>query len=149
MDVEDILAKENYKLDKVKHIKHYFDQGYEVDLSKCEDFYIVGELLKAYFRELPNAIASPVFDDLMKITGLKKKSCTAFLKQNVDMESEEDRKQQIISSIKNLNPLDYSTLALLIMFLAKLSRKSGVNKMTVDKLGSIFGPHLVRAASPI
>jgi myosin heavy subunit len=52
--VENIFEKTEYQGLKVKQIKKYFDseEGYDIDLSKCGDFKIVGELLKAYFREL-------------------------------------------------------------------------------------------------
>jgi hypothetical protein len=56
MNIENVFQRTEYKPAKVKQIKEFFDTGCDVDLQQCGDFYLVGELLKAYFRELPEPL---------------------------------------------------------------------------------------------
>lgn len=149
---EHILGKENYKPDKVKQIKHYFDQGpiqcgqnsqdsgYDVDLSKCGDYFIVGELLKSYFRELPSGLLAPVFEEMMQLRGFY---CQFLSLISTDIANENDRITHIRKTVTDLPRENKVVLGALIVFLAKLSRKSALNKMTVERLAAIFGDYLL------
>lgn len=128
MAVEDIFGKTEYQVDKVKQIKKYFDEGYDVDLSKCGDFKIVGELLKAYFRELPESLIPIEISDKF----------TTVLKETPD------KVNKIEELIESLPKANRKVLAALAIFLHKLSKKSDINKMTSTTLGEIFGPYLLR-----
>jgi hypothetical protein len=141
--VEDILGRDKYKAETVKKIKDCFDDGTDVDLVRCTDYYVIGELFKAYFRELKEPLlTSKLYSEWLKTNGITEQ-CSSSLTLSSDL-PEVDRAAHLQECIKKLPTSNRNTLAVLIIFLCKLSRQSAVNKMTKEALARIFGGLLLR-----
>lgn len=63
--------------------------------------------------------------------------------------TEGERLEPLKKLIEELPQTNRSVLAATTIFLSKLTKKSQVNKMTLEKLGSIFGSSLLRSGNEI
>lgn len=108
----------------IESLKRSFNEGQDVDLSKCPDTHIVCGLLKQFLRELREPLLTFELYD-------------TFLQANCDR----DKVKSALSSLpmSNLRVLKY-----LIEFLFEVAQHSANNKMPVHNLATVFAPNLLR-----
>ncbi|XP_054612259.1 rho GTPase-activating protein 24 isoform X2 [Dunckerocampus dactyliophorus] len=116
----------------VKELQDAFDCG-EKPLFDCNtDVHTVASLLKLYLRELPEpVIPFHKYDDFL--------SCTKLLGKDDDTGMRELRKL-----VQGLPPVNYNLLKYICRFLDEVQSYSGVNKMSVQNLATVFGPNILR-----
>uniref|UniRef100_A0A8C9SCJ0 Rho GTPase-activating protein 24 n=1 Tax=Scleropages formosus TaxID=113540 RepID=A0A8C9SCJ0_SCLFO len=116
----------------VKELQDAFDCG-EKPLFDCNtDVHTVASLLKLYLRELPEpVIPFAKYDDFL--------SCTKLLSRDEESGMKELRKQ-----VQGLPPVNYNLLKYICRFLDEVQSYSGVNKMSVQNLATVFGPNILR-----
>ncbi|XP_061887274.1 rho GTPase-activating protein 24 [Entelurus aequoreus] len=116
----------------VKELQEAFDCG-EKPLFDCNtDVHTVASLLKLYLRELPEpVIPFHKYEDFL--------SCTKLLGKDDDAGTKELRKL-----VQGLPPVNYNLLKYICRFLDEVQSYSGVNKMSVQNLATVFGPNILR-----
>ncbi|OXB54685.1 hypothetical protein ASZ78_013370 [Callipepla squamata] len=119
-------------VNKIKELKHKYNQGEKVDLINHGDVDSVASLLKQFLNELPVA----VFPDNV---------CDGMLK------TFQEHRINTTECIKNLRQLlnclpkaHQNLLQFLAAFLIKVATYSAVNCMTLDNLAIVFGPALFK-----
>lgn len=105
------------------------DSG-EIDMTG-KNLHNVADLLKLYFRDLPEPLFTyDVYDDLIKLKGTKE-----------DFDKYRDDLKKVVSRL----PLPNRTLLqYLIHFLLRISFCSELNRMNSATLALVFGPELIR-----
>ncbi|NWU91878.1 RHG24 protein, partial [Upupa epops] len=96
------------------------------------DVHTVASLLKLYLRELPEpVIPYAKYDDFL--------SCTKMLSKE-----EEKGLRELVKQVKSLPAVNYNLLKYICRFLDEVQFYSGVNKMSVQNLATVFGPNILR-----
>ncbi|XP_030624630.1 rho GTPase-activating protein 24 isoform X2 [Chanos chanos] len=96
------------------------------------DVHTVASLLKLYLRELPEpVIPFSKYEDFL--------ACTKLLSKDEDAGMKELRRL-----VESLPPVNYNLLKYICRFLDEVQSYSGVNKMSVQNLATVFGPNILR-----
>ncbi|XP_011895591.1 PREDICTED: rho GTPase-activating protein 24 isoform X2 [Cercocebus atys] len=96
------------------------------------DVHTVASLLKLYLRELPEpVIPYAKYEDFL--------SCAKLLSKE-----EEAGVKELAKQVKSLPVVNYNLLKYICRFLDEVQSYSGVNKMSVQNLATVFGPNILR-----
>ncbi|XP_074546128.1 rho GTPase-activating protein 24 isoform X2 [Halichoeres trimaculatus] len=116
----------------VKELQDAFDCGEKPSFDCNTDVHTVASLLKLYLRELPEpVIPFHKYDDFL--------ACAKLLSKDDEMGMKELRKL-----VECLPPVNYNLLKYICRFLDEVQSYSGVNKMSVQNLATVFGPNILR-----
>ncbi|XP_063775957.1 rho GTPase-activating protein 24 isoform X4 [Pseudophryne corroboree] len=116
----------------VKELQDAFDCGEKPSFDSNTDVHTVASLLKLYLRELPEpVIPYAKFEDFL--------SCAKQLSKE-----EESGVAELVKQVKSLPPVNYNLLKYICRFLDEVQSYSGVNKMSVQNLATVFGPNILR-----
>ncbi|XP_034152806.1 rho GTPase-activating protein 24 isoform X2 [Esox lucius] len=116
----------------VKELQDAFDCGEKPSFDCNTDVHTVASLLKLYLRELPEpVIPFSKFDEFL--------SCTKFLSKD-----EESGMKELKRKVECLPQVNYNLLQYICRFLDEVQSYSGVNKMSVQNLATVFGPNILR-----
>ncbi|XP_056287870.1 rho GTPase-activating protein 24 isoform X2 [Pseudoliparis swirei] len=116
----------------VKELQDAFDCGEKPSFDGDTDVHTVASLLKLYLRELPEPVVPfHKYDDFL--------ACTQLIGKDDEMGIKELRKL-----VENLPPVNYNLLKYICRFLDEVQSYSGVNKMSVQNLATVFGPNILR-----
>nr|XP_060511828.1 rho GTPase-activating protein 24 [Panthera onca] len=101
-------------------------------LHSNTDVHTVASLLKLYLRELPEpVIPYAKYEDFL--------SCAKLLSKE-----EEAGIKELAKQVKSLPVVNYNLLKYICRFLDEVQSYSGVNKMSVQNLATVFGPNILR-----
>ncbi|XP_070844533.1 rho GTPase-activating protein 24 isoform X1 [Chaetodon trifascialis] len=116
----------------VKELQDAFDCGEKPSFDCNTDVHTVASLLKLYLRELPEpVIPFHKYDEFL--------ACAKLLGKDDEMGLKELRKL-----VECLPPVNYNLLKYICRFLDEVQSYSGVNKMSVQNLATVFGPNILR-----
>uniref|UniRef100_A0A3Q3ID67 Rho GTPase activating protein 24 n=1 Tax=Monopterus albus TaxID=43700 RepID=A0A3Q3ID67_MONAL len=116
----------------VKELQDAFDCGEKPSFDSNTDVHTVASLLKLYLRELPEpVIPFHKYDEFL--------TCTKLLGKDDEMGMKELRRL-----VESLPPVNYNLLKYICRFLDEVQSYSGVNKMSVQNLATVFGPNILR-----
>ncbi|XP_068089602.1 rho GTPase-activating protein 24 isoform X3 [Hyperolius riggenbachi] len=116
----------------VKELQDAFDCGEKPAFDSNTDVHTVASLLKLYLRELPEpVIPYAKYEDFL--------SCAKQLSKE-----EESGVAELVKQVKSLPPVNYNLLKYICRFLDEVQSYSGVNKMSVQNLATVFGPNILR-----
>ncbi|XP_069711482.1 rho GTPase-activating protein 24 isoform X2 [Phaenicophaeus curvirostris] len=115
----------------VKELQDAFDCGEKPSFDST-DVHTVASLLKLYLRELPEpVIPYAKYEDFL--------SCAKMLSKEEELGLQELGKQ-----VKSLPVVNYNLLKYICRFLDEVQSYSGINKMSVQNLATVFGPNILR-----
>ncbi|WVR00219.1 hypothetical protein IAU59_007361 [Kwoniella sp. CBS 9459] len=122
-----------------KQITQLFERGdYDsfdlADVETFNDISSVTSVLKTYFRSLPNPLLTHC---------LHESFVTA-----ASIRDSNNKHSALCALLKELPKEHYNTLKVLMLHLNRVTSQSGVNLMTSQNLGVVFGPTLMRSADP-
>ncbi|XP_053317703.1 rho GTPase-activating protein 24 isoform X4 [Spea bombifrons] len=116
----------------VKELQDAFDCGEKPSFDSNTDVHTVASLLKLYLRELPEpVIPYAKYEDFL--------SCAKHLSKE-----EESGVAELAKQVKSLPQANYNLLKYICRFLDEVQSYSGVNKMSVQNLATVFGPNILR-----
>lgn len=116
----------------VKELQDAFDCGEKPLFDRNTDVHTVASLLKLYLRELPEpVIPYSKYEDFL--------SCAKMLSKE-----EETGLNELVKQVKSLPLVNYNLLKYICRFLDEVQSYSGVNKMSVQNLATVFGPNILR-----
>uniref|UniRef100_A0A674P8M5 Rho GTPase-activating protein 24 n=1 Tax=Takifugu rubripes TaxID=31033 RepID=A0A674P8M5_TAKRU len=116
----------------VKELQDAFDCGEKPSFDCNTDVHTVASLLKLYLRELPEpVIPFHKYDEFL--------TCAKLLGKDDEMGLKE-----LKQLVESLPPVNYNLLKYICRFLDEVQSYSGVNKMTVQNLATVFGPNILR-----
>ncbi|XP_051772556.1 rho GTPase-activating protein 24-like isoform X1 [Ctenopharyngodon idella] len=116
----------------VKELQDAFDCGEKPSFDCNTDVHTVASLLKLYLRELPEpVIPFCKYEEFL--------ACTKLLSKDQDEGMKELRRQ-----VEGLPLVNYNLLKYICKFLDEVQSYSGVNKMSVQNLATVFGPNILR-----
>uniref|UniRef100_A0A8C3EQT8 Rho GTPase-activating protein 24 n=1 Tax=Corvus moneduloides TaxID=1196302 RepID=A0A8C3EQT8_CORMO len=116
----------------VKELQDAFDCGEKPSFDSNTDVHTVASLLKLYLRELPEpVIPYAKYEDFL--------SCAKMLSKE-----EETGLKELVKQVKSLPAVNYNLLKYICRFLDEVQSYSGVNKMSVQNLATVFGPNILR-----
>ncbi|CAK6955897.1 rho GTPase-activating protein 24 [Scomber scombrus] len=116
----------------VKELQDAFDCGEKPSFDCNTDVHTVASLLKLYLRELPEpVIPFHKYEEFL--------ACAKLLGKDDEMGMKELRKL-----VESLPPVNYNLLKYICRFLDEVQSYSGVNKMSVQNLATVFGPNILR-----
>ncbi|XP_073333879.1 rho GTPase-activating protein 24 isoform X1 [Pagrus major] len=116
----------------VKELQDAFDCGEKPSFDCNTDVHTVASLLKLYLRELPEpVIPFHKYEEFL--------ACAKLLSKDDEMGLKELRKL-----VECLPPVNYNLLKYICRFLDEVQSYSGVNKMSVQNLATVFGPNILR-----
>ncbi|XP_077157102.1 rho GTPase-activating protein 24 isoform X1 [Paroedura picta] len=116
----------------VKELQDAFDCGEKPLFDRNTDVHTVASLLKLYLRELPEpVIPYAKYEDFL--------SCAKLLSKE-----EETGLNELAKQVKSLPVVNYNLLKYICRFLDEVQSYSGVNKMSVQNLATVFGPNILR-----
>ncbi|XP_058473410.1 rho GTPase-activating protein 24 isoform X2 [Solea solea] len=116
----------------VKELQDAFDCGEKPAFDCNTDVHTVASLLKLYLRELPEpVIPFQKYDDFLATAKL--------LGKDDEMGMKELRRL-----LESLPPVNHNLLKYICRFLDEVQSYSGVNKMSVQNLATVFGPNILR-----
>ncbi|XP_063334406.1 rho GTPase-activating protein 24 isoform X2 [Pelmatolapia mariae] len=116
----------------VKELQDAFDCGEKPSFDCNTDVHTVASLLKLYLRELPEpVIPFQKYDEFLSYAKL--------LGKDDEMGMKELRRL-----VESLPPVNYNLLKYICRFLDEVQSYSGVNKMSVQNLATVFGPNILR-----
>ncbi|KAI1904847.1 hypothetical protein AGOR_G00009880 [Albula goreensis] len=116
----------------VKELQDAFDCGEKPSFDCNTDVHTVASLLKLYLRELPEpVIPFAKYEEFL--------SCTKLLSKD-----EESGMKELRKLVESLPPVNYNLLKYICRFLDEVQSYSGVNKMSVQNLATVFGPNILR-----
>ncbi|KAL6096752.1 arhgap24 [Pungitius sinensis] len=116
----------------VKELQDAFDCGEKPSFDCNTDVHTVASLLKLYLRELPEPVVPfHKYDDFL--------ACTKLLGKD-----DETGLQELQQLVNNLPPVNFNLLKYICRFLDEVQSYSGVNKMSVQNLATVFGPNILR-----
>ncbi|XP_042840173.1 rho GTPase-activating protein 24 isoform X1 [Panthera tigris] len=116
----------------VKELQDAFDCGEKPSFDSNTDVHTVASLLKLYLRELPEpVIPYAKYEDFL--------SCAKLLSKE-----EEAGIKELAKQVKSLPVVNYNLLKYICRFLDEVQSYSGVNKMSVQNLATVFGPNILR-----
>ncbi|XP_045736788.1 rho GTPase-activating protein 24 isoform X1 [Mirounga angustirostris] len=116
----------------VKELQDAFDCGEKPSFDSNTDVHTVASLLKLYLRELPEPVIP-----YAKYEGFL--SCAKLLSKE-----EEAGVKELAKQVKSLPVVNYNLLKYICRFLDEVQSYSGVNKMSVQNLATVFGPNILR-----
>ncbi|KFO69872.1 Rho GTPase-activating protein 24, partial [Cuculus canorus] len=115
----------------VKELQDAFDCGEKPSFDSSTDVHTVASLLKLYLRELPEpVIPYAKYEDFF--------SCAKMLSKE-----EESGLQELVKQVKSLPVVNYNLLKYICRFLDEVQSYSGINKMSVQNLATVFGPNIL------
>ncbi|TGO75193.1 hypothetical protein BELL_0229g00160 [Botrytis elliptica] len=112
---------------QVKKWQRRFDEELDIDLFECDDLYdinIIGSMLKAWLRELPDELLPRAAQDRIA------RECAG----------SEEVPQQLVEELSNLSPFNYYLLFAITCHLSLLLAHSEKNKMDFRNLCICFQP---------
>ncbi|XP_029300371.1 rho GTPase-activating protein 24 isoform X2 [Cottoperca gobio] len=116
----------------VKELQDAFDCGEKPSFDCNTDVHTVASLLKLYLRELPEPVVPfHKYDDFLASAKLLSKD-------------DEMGMKELRNLVENLPPVNYNLLKYICRFLDEVQSYSGVNKMSVQNLATVFGPNILR-----
>ncbi|KFQ18848.1 Rho GTPase-activating protein 24, partial [Merops nubicus] len=116
----------------VKELQDAFDCGEKPSFDSNTDVHTVASLLKLYLRELPEpVIPYAKYEDFL--------SCAKMLSKE-----EETGMKELVKQVKSLPAVNFNLLKYICRFLDEVQSYSGVNKMSVQNLATVFGPNILR-----
>uniref|UniRef100_A0A8C2R0B7 Rho GTPase activating protein 24 n=1 Tax=Capra hircus TaxID=9925 RepID=A0A8C2R0B7_CAPHI len=116
----------------VKELQDAFDCGEKPSFDSNTDVHTVASLLKLYLRELPEpVIPYAKYEDFL--------SCAKLLSKE-----EEAGVKELAKQVKSLPVVNYNLLKYICRFLDEVQSYSGINKMSVQNLATVFGPNILR-----
>ncbi|KAM4635091.1 rho GTPase-activating protein 24 [Polymixia lowei] len=116
----------------VKELQDAFDCGEKPSFDCNTDVHTVASLLKLYLRELPEpVIPFSKYEEFL--------ACTKLLSKDDGVGMKELRRL-----VESLPPVNYNLLKYICRFLDEVQSYSGVNKMSVQNLATVFGPNILR-----
>ncbi|NXA41274.1 RHG24 protein, partial [Eudromia elegans] len=116
----------------VKELQDAFDHGEKPSFDSNTDVHTVASLLKLYLRELPEpVIPYAKYEDFL--------SCAKTISKE-----EETGLRDLVKEVKSLPAVNYNLLKYICRFLDEVQSYSGVNKMSVQNLATVFGPNILR-----
>ncbi|XP_040182520.1 rho GTPase-activating protein 24 isoform X3 [Rana temporaria] len=116
----------------VKELQDAFDCGEQPAFDSNTDVHTVASLLKLYLRELPEpVIPYSKYEDFL--------SCAKQLSKE-----EESGMAELVKQVKSLPQVNFNLLKYICRFLDEVQSYSGVNKMSVQNLATVFGPNILR-----
>ncbi|NXB95325.1 RHG24 protein, partial [Vidua chalybeata] len=116
----------------VKELQDAFDCGEKPAFDSNTDVHTVASLLKLYLRELPEPVVPYAkYEDFL--------SCAKMLSKE-----EETGLKELVKQVKSLPAVNYNLLKYICRFLDEVQSYSGVNKMSVQNLATVFGPNILR-----
>ncbi|KFZ67073.1 Rho GTPase-activating protein 24, partial [Podiceps cristatus] len=116
----------------VKELQDAFDCGEKPSFDSNTDVHTVASLLKLYLRELPEpVIPYAKYEDFL--------SCAKVLSKE-----EETGLKELVKQVKSLPAVNYNLLKYICRFLDEVQSYSGINKMSVQNLATVFGPNILR-----
>ncbi|XP_051955699.1 rho GTPase-activating protein 24-like isoform X1 [Xyrauchen texanus] len=116
----------------VKELQDAFDCGEKPSFDCNTDVHTVASLLKLYLRELPEPVIHFCkYDEFL--------ACTKLLSKDQDAGRKELRRH-----VESLPLVNYNLLKYICKFLDEVQSYSGVNKMSVQNLATVFGPNILR-----
>uniref|UniRef100_A0A3Q1J012 Rho GTPase-activating protein 24 n=1 Tax=Anabas testudineus TaxID=64144 RepID=A0A3Q1J012_ANATE len=116
----------------VKELQDAFDCGEKPSFDCNTDVHTVASLLKLYLRELPEpVIPFNKYEEFL--------TCAKLLSKDDEMGKKELRRL-----VESLPPVNYNLLKYICRFLDEVQSYSGVNKMSVQNLATVFGPNILR-----
>ncbi|XP_006018141.1 rho GTPase-activating protein 24 isoform X5 [Alligator sinensis] len=116
----------------VKELQDAFDCGEKPSFDSNTDVHTVASLLKLYLRELPEpVIPYAKHEDFL--------SCAKLLSKEEEMGLKE-----LVKQVQSLPPVNFNLLKYICRFLDEVQSYSGVNKMSVQNLATVFGPNILR-----
>ncbi|NXT11502.1 RHG24 protein, partial [Prunella fulvescens] len=116
----------------VKELQDAFDCGEKPSFDSNTDVHTVASLLKLYLRELPEPVVPYAkYEDFL--------SCAKMLSKE-----EETGLKELVKQVKSLPTVNYNLLKYICRFLDEVQSYSGVNKMSVQNLATVFGPNILR-----
>ncbi|XP_056146517.1 rho GTPase-activating protein 24 [Lampris incognitus] len=116
----------------VKELQDAFDCGEKPSFDCNTDVHTVASLLKLYLRELPEpVIPFSQYEEFL--------ACTKHLSKEDEMGMKELKKL-----VESLPPVNFNLLQYICRFLDEVQSHSGVNKMSVQNLATVFGPNILR-----
>ncbi|XP_061848521.1 rho GTPase-activating protein 24 isoform X3 [Colius striatus] len=116
----------------VKELQDAFDCGEKPSFDSNTDVHTVASLLKLYLRELPEpVIPYAKYEDFL--------SCAKMLSKEEEMGLKE-----LVKQVKSLPAVNYNLLKYICRFLDEVQSYSGINKMSVQNLATVFGPNILR-----
>ncbi|NXC01485.1 RHG24 protein, partial [Orthonyx spaldingii] len=116
----------------VKELQDAFDCGEKPSFDSNTDVHTVASLLKLYLRELPEPVVPYAkYEDFL--------SCAKLLSKE-----EETGLKELVKQVKSLPAVNYNLLKYICRFLDEVQSYSGVNKMSVQNLATVFGPNILR-----
>ncbi|XP_068190336.1 rho GTPase-activating protein 24 isoform X3 [Antennarius striatus] len=117
----------------VKELQDAFDCGEKPSFDCNTDVHTVASLLKLYLRELPEPVVPfQRYDDFL--------SCSKLLGKD----DETQGVKELRKLVERLPPVNYNLLTYICRFLDEVQSYSGVNKMSVQNLATVFGPNILR-----
>ncbi|KAE8631183.1 hypothetical protein XENTR_v10001103 [Xenopus tropicalis] len=116
----------------VKELQDAFDCGEKPSFDSNTDIHTVASLLKLYLRELPEPVIpfSKYEDFISSAKHLSKE--------------EESGMAELVKQVRSLPPVNYNLLKYICRFLDEVQSHSGVNKMSVQNLATVFSPNILR-----
>ncbi|XP_062269127.1 rho GTPase-activating protein 24 isoform X1 [Platichthys flesus] len=116
----------------VKELQDAFDCGEKPSFDCDTDVHTVASLLKLYLRELPEPVVPfQKYEDFLA-------SCKLLGK---DDEMGMNELRRLLESLPQVN---FNLLKYICRFLDEVQSYSGVNKMSVQNLATVFGPNILR-----
>ncbi|XP_072921345.1 rho GTPase-activating protein 24 isoform X4 [Hemitrygon akajei] len=116
----------------VKELQEAFDCGEKPLFDSNTDVHTVASLLKLYLRELPEpVIPYAKYDEFLLCAKLLTKE-------------QETGMKELLKQVKTLPPVNFNLLKYICRFLDEVQSYSDVNKMSVQNLGTVFGPNILR-----
>ncbi|XP_044284470.1 rho GTPase-activating protein 24 isoform X1 [Varanus komodoensis] len=116
----------------VKELQDAFDCGEKPLFDRNTDVHTVASLLKLYLRELPEpVIPYSKYEDFL--------SCAKLLSKE-----EETGLNELVKQVKSLPLVNFNLLKYICRFLDEVQSYSGINKMSVQNLATVFGPNILR-----
>ncbi|XP_038130945.1 rho GTPase-activating protein 24 isoform X2 [Cyprinodon tularosa] len=116
----------------VKELQDAFDCGEKPSFDCNTDVHTVASLLKLYLRELPEPV----------IPFMKYEEFLA----NAKLLGKDDEMgmKELKKLVESLPSVNYNLLKYICRFLDEVQSYSGVNKMSVQNLATVFGPNILR-----
>ncbi|KAM4702913.1 rho GTPase-activating protein 22 [Rhinophrynus dorsalis] len=117
----------------VRDLQEAFDCGDKPPFDRSTDVHTVASLLKLYLRELPEPVIP--FCRYQDFLG-----CAHVLAKD-----QAEGTQELSRLVRSLPPANYNLLKYICSFLDEVQSHSGVNKMSVQNLATVFAPNILRS----
>lgn len=131
-EVEGIFRKAG-SLQRLKEIRAGIENG--KPLSRSLNVIDLGDVLKSFFRDLPEPLLSPG-------------TCQEMMLRCLLLPRESERVRALMLTCLLLPPLTLNTLAFFMQFLHQIASHSTVNRMTPENLAIVFNQSLMPLSEP-